>query len=77
MVSFKAGEHFLVPKHTILSEEEGEKILAQLGIKKIKLPKIKKSDPAIKKRKPKKGSIVRIERASPTAGETTYYRRVP
>ncbi len=75
-MSLKVEEHFLVPKHTILPEEEAEKVLKELGIKILKLPRIKKSDPAIKKLKPKKGDVVKITRFSHTAGEAIYYRRV-
>ncbi len=75
-MALKVEEHFLVPKHTILHQEDAEKILQQLGSKLIHLPKIKKNDPAIKSFKAKKGSVVRIERISKTAGESTYYRRV-
>ncbi len=77
MVTLKAEEHYLVPKHAILTKEEAAKVLEKLDIQKISLlSKIKKSDPAIKKMKPKRGDIVRIERTSRTAGETIYYRRV-
>ncbi len=75
-MSFNVGEHFLVPKHSILSEGEAEKLLAKLGTPLEKMPSILKSDPAIKKLKPKTGSVVKIQRNSPTAGKAIYYRVV-
>ena len=73
----KSEQHYLVPKHLILTEKKASEVMKKFGVKRIRLlPRIKKSDPAIKKMKPKKGDIVRIERNSRTAGQTTYYRRV-
>ena len=70
------NQHDLVPKHEILSKEEKEKLLEELGITEKGLPKIFSSDPAIAGMNPKKGDIVRITRKSQTAGESVYYRVV-
>ncbi len=75
-MSFKVDEHFLVPKHSLLNEEEAKKVLDKLSVSLDKMPAILKSDPAIKKLKAKVGDIVKIERQSPTAGKTVYYRVV-
>ena len=50
--------------------------MAELGIKKENLPKILKTDSAIKQLKPATGDVIKIIRDSPTAGSTVYYRRV-
>ena len=46
--SFNILEHNLVPEHTLLTEEEAAKVLSELGMTKDQLPKIRKSDAAIK-----------------------------
>jgi len=68
--------HELVPKHEILSAKEKREILEKFNITKDKLPKILGSDPVAKAIGAKPGDILRIERNSPTAGKTTYYRIV-
>ncbi|MCD6247642.1 MAG: DNA-directed RNA polymerase subunit H [Candidatus Diapherotrites archaeon] len=68
--------HFLVPKHSIVPKEREEEILKRLHATKEMLPIILKSDPAIKKLKAKPGDIIEIERDSPTAGKSLYYRVV-
>ncbi len=73
---FDITKHILVPKHEKLSEEEAKKLLEQLGIPKLQLPRIKKNDPAIQHLNPKPGDIIKIIRKSPTGGEYVYYRVV-
>ena len=68
--------HGLVPKHTILSKKEREKLLNTYGILTKHLPRILESDPAVKAIEAKIGDIIKIMRKSQTAGETTYYRVV-
>ena len=68
--------HFLVPKHSIVPREKEDEILNKLHATKDMLPTILKSDPAIKKLKAKPGEIIEIERNSPTAGKSLYYRVV-
>jgi len=75
-LTFKIAEHFLVPKHVLLSKEQAEQLLKKYGIEVRQLPRILKTDPAIKDLKPQKDDIVKIVRNSPTAGKTVYYRRV-
>ncbi len=75
-MAFDVKEHFLVPRHSLLDSDSVEQIISELGIDKSKLPKLPKGYPAIKEFKPKKGDIVKINRYSPTAGKTTYYRIV-
>ncbi|MDY6773594.1 MAG: DNA-directed RNA polymerase subunit RpoH/Rpb5 C-terminal domain-containing protein [Candidatus Nanohaloarchaea archaeon] len=53
-------EHELVPDHEVMGEGEVEELLEEYQITRDAEP----------------GDVIRIERDSPTAGETTYYRRV-
>jgi len=69
-------QHEYVPKHERATEKEVEALLTTLGIKKYNLPKIRKSDPAVKGMKFKRGDVVRITRDSIVAGSAIYYRVV-
>ena len=69
-------DHFLVPKHYLLPQEQAKQILEEKDIKKEQLPMIHKNDPAIKDFKPMGGDVIKIVRNSQTAGKTVYYRRV-
>lgn len=73
---FNIQEHKLIPKHTKLSEEETQKLLEQYNISLKQLPKILKSDPAIKDLNAKPGDVIKIDRESPTMGKTSFYRVV-
>ena len=79
---FNALEHDLVPEHTLLSEEEADKVLAELRVTRDQLPKIRKSDAAIKVLesalgKPiELGSVIKVVRKSETAEEFVAYRLV-
>ncbi len=75
-MTFIIPDHYLVPEHVLVREEKADELMAELGIKKDALPKISKSDSAIKHLKPKTGDVVKIIRDSLTAGQTIYYRRV-
>ena len=66
----------MVPKHTKLSETEKIKLLEKHAITVKELPKINVDDPAIASLNLKAGDVVKIERKSPTAGTTVYYRGV-
>ena len=72
----KTEDHYLIPRHSIVREESVPALLEKLNAPREMLPCILKGDPAIKKLKPKKGDIVRIERNSRTAGTAIYYRVV-
>ncbi len=69
-------KHYLVPKHTKLSDAEKGKLLEGLSISTKELPKILKSDAAIVKLNAKESDIIKIERESKTAGKAVYYRVV-
>jgi DNA-directed RNA polymerase subunit H (RpoH/RPB5) len=74
--SFDLFQHELVPKHTIINDDEIKMVLKHFSIKKPQLPRILRDDPAAKVLGAKAGQVIRIERDSPTAGRTFYYRLV-
>ena len=82
--SFNILEHTLVPEHILLSEEEAAKVLADLKLTKDQLPKIRKSDAAIRALERtntvghpiEPGSIIKVVRKSETAEEFVAYRVV-
>ncbi len=67
-------EHEFIPKHELITEEATQSLLNDYSIKKGQLPKIEKSDPAIRHLEGKRGDVVKIIRASLTAGRAVYYR---
>ena len=69
-------DHFLVPKHEILSAEEISILLEAMKIKVENLPKISINDPAIQHLNPKLGDVIKITRKSATAGISHYYRLI-
>ena len=75
-ITFNIFKHNLVPKHIILTKSEAEEILKKYKIKPFQLPKIKETDPAVMMLGAKQGDILKIKRASPTAGDAEYYRYV-
>jgi DNA-directed RNA polymerase subunit H len=74
--AFDIFEHRLVPRHEILTPEEGKRLLAEYKVQAYQLPQIKSSDPAVKAIGAKPGDILRIIRKSTTAGEHMAYRYV-
>ncbi len=54
--------HSLVPTHERLTEKEKRSVLKQFNIQVFQLPKIKRSDPAVKNINAKPGDVVRILR---------------
>ncbi|MGC8496613.1 MAG: DNA-directed RNA polymerase subunit H [Thermoplasmata archaeon] len=81
MKKFNVLEHELVPEHYLVPREEEEKILQELSVDKSLLPKIYRSDPAVKMLEKiygpiESGRIVKIIRNSAVAGKTIVYRTV-
>ncbi|MDG6220938.1 MAG: DNA-directed RNA polymerase subunit H [Candidatus Thermoplasmatota archaeon] len=81
MSSFHVMKHELVPEHRLLPEKEAEQVLKMYGITRDQLPKIRKEDPCIKLLERVEGeipvgSLIKIIRRSPTAGEALSYRVV-
>ncbi|MBI2112156.1 DNA-directed RNA polymerase subunit H [Candidatus Woesearchaeota archaeon] len=75
-MSSEANKHILVPKHSKLSDKEKEAVLDSYKITFKELPKILPTDQAVIKLNAKPGDVIKIERASRTAGHTIYYRAV-
>lgn len=69
-------KHSLVPKHTILKEDEVKRLLSRFNVSINQLPKISIKDPAVIRLEAKGGDILKIERKSETAGKSEYYRVV-
>ncbi len=75
-VFFNPREHFIVPMHEILSQEQVETLFTTYNVSPQNLPIILVGDASLAGLDAKMGDIVRITRASPTAGTAVYYRRV-
>ena len=73
---FKVDKHILTPKHYKLSDKEKQQLLEKYNVISKELPKILKSDSAIKELDAKRGDIIKIVRKSSTAGESIFYRVV-
>ncbi len=79
MGKFNVLQHELVPEHHLISKDEEDKVLKELEIRRDLLPKISRSDPAIKALEEilgplESGRIIKIIRKSPTTGYSVYYR---
>ena len=75
-MTIEITKHLLVPKHSKVSASEMKNLLEKYNIEIKSLPKIIHDDPAIVKLNVKLGDVIKIERDSPTAGKSTYYRVV-
>ena len=71
-----ASQHNLVPEHTLVDEDELDRVLDEYDIERTDLPKIKRRDPALRGMDAEAGDVVRIERDSRTAGVAVVYRLV-
>ena len=69
-------DHVMVPEHTIMSEEEVSALLSRYNISTVQLPKIFHDDPAVKAIGANVDDVIRIVRASHTAGRAEAYRLV-
>ncbi len=69
-------KHVLIPKHVKLGEKEKAELFERYKITVEALPKILKSDAAISELSVKEEDVIKIIRASPTAGESVFYRVV-
>ena len=80
-ISFNVLKHDLVPEHHLLTEEEAVAVLTAKGMTRDQLPKIRKSDPAIRVLETihgpiDEGRVIRVIRRSETALEFEAYRLV-
>ena len=73
---FKVSDHFLVPKHELMTPDEARDVLKKYNASPNQFPFISSTDPAAKSIGARAGDFIRITRKSETAGETTYYRYV-
>ncbi len=78
---FNVMRHEMVPEHQLLKPEDAAAILKALRVSREQLPKIKRSDPAIRFLEQvhgpvEEGRIIKITRLSPTAGVFEAYRMV-
>ena len=71
----EVSKHTLVPEHTLLTDEETEDVLAEYGVRRTDLPKIKVSDPALPEAATA-GDVLRITRDSRTTDTAVAYRMV-
>lgn len=69
-------EHILVPKHIVLTKEEGDKVLEAYRARKRDMPLIRSNDPVAKYYNMKPDEIVKIIRPSPITGESIAYKYV-
>jgi DNA-directed RNA polymerase subunit H (RpoH/RPB5) len=74
--SFDLFDHEMVPAHIIAEDSEVQMVLDHYGINKTHLPRIQVRDPAARVLGARPGQVIRVERDSPTAGRTYYYRLV-
>jgi DNA-directed RNA polymerase subunit H len=72
------SNHKLVPDHSVLDEAELEGVLEEYQIRKTDLPKIKRTDPALRDLDAdvETGDVIEITRDSRTTDEAVVYRLV-
>jgi len=76
-MAINVNDHEAVPEHRKLEEDEIEEVLEKFDAELENLPKIERTDAALKSMdNVEVGDVIEIRRDSPTAGKTTYYRRV-
>ncbi len=71
-----ARKHILIPKHAKLSDKEKSTLLDRYEVTVGDLPSIKADDTALVEMAVEEGDVIKVERDSPTAGKTVFYRGV-
>jgi DNA-directed RNA polymerase subunit H len=69
------SEHTLVPEHNVLDEPEIEEMMNEYDVKRVNLPKIRTSDPALPD-EAEVGDVIEIVRDSRTTDTAVVYRLV-
>lgn len=69
-------DHAMVPDHKIMSDEEVSDLLMRYNITTEQLPKVYNDDPAVKTIGAEVDNVIKIIRASHTAGRAEAYRLV-
>ncbi len=69
-------KHELVPAHEIMSKKDVTEMLDMYNITKGQLPKIMSNDATVKMINAEPGEVLKITRASETAGKSVFYRVV-
>ena len=69
-------QHFLVPQHIKLSDEQKMEVLNKYNISLKQMPMIRTNDPVLKDMGAKVNDLILVRRNSITAKETEYYRVV-
>jgi len=75
-ISFNITDHYLVPRHRLITKKEITQILKDKKCTLEQLPKISKDDSVAKYFGANVGDVFRISRRSPTSGISEYYRLV-
>ena len=73
---FKVDKHILTPKHVKLGEKEKAQVLDKYQVTSKEMPKILKTDAALRELDSKPGDMIKVIRKSQTAGESYFYRVV-
>jgi len=71
-----ALDHELVPEHSLVDDDELQRVLDEYNIDRTALPKITRTDPAIRDLDPDVGDVVQVERDSRTTDVAVVYRLV-
>jgi len=69
-------QHELVPDHSVVDDDDLDAVLDEYDIKRTDLPKIKRTDPALRDVEAEVGDVIRIERDSRTTDTAVVYRLV-